>query len=624
MRFKFLNLHIENFMSFEEADISFEETGYTIVSGKNENPDDQAYSNGSGKSSIWEALSWVLTGSTIRGCRNVCNMYIPDNGALVSLQFLVDGKHYQLIRSKDHVQYKTNLQIFIDGENRSGKGIRESEAILSQILPDLSPSLIGSVIILGQGLPARLSARTPAGRKELLEELTKSDFMIEDIKQRLTARKENLNKQINEKQTTLAGLRGKQESLRAELDRLQAYLQEMEKTCPNDWEEIERSLVRENDELRHRLLDLKTQIDDTNCALTDVTSKYEYVLDQKSRDETQISNSFASKMQEAQQQFADSTAELAAAERTFIKFKNQPTVCPTCGRPLPPSTEINPISESDLKSLQDRVAETRSVLQVVEQERQAALCELATSVEQILSGLRQDKQSQQQKFQNLATERDNLQQRISANDSNIGILKIKLESYYKEIEAADTRCDSIKEELAKMQEETLYHNNEINDLNNRLAIITRMTTSASRDFRGFLLENILQYLCGVMQFYCKCIFDHTHIALVSNNTSLDIMYCDKLYEALSGGERQKIDLITQLALRQMLCKLMDFDSNILVLDEIFDAMDAVSCRRVIDFISSELSGVESIYIITHHTDLQIPCDHEICVIKDRTNISRIL
>lgn len=56
MNIKFKNLKLYNFFSFEEAEIDLTTSGYILVSGINNNQDDMAKSNGSGKSSIWEAI----------------------------------------------------------------------------------------------------------------------------------------------------------------------------------------------------------------------------------------------------------------------------------------------------------------------------------------------------------------------------------------------------------------------------------------------------------------------------------------------------------------------------------------------------------------------------------------
>ena len=172
MNIQFEQLYIENFMSFGTASVTFDNIGYTLVQGINQNDEDNSLSNGSGKSSLWEAISWVITGSTIRGNKDVTNLFGTD-GALVELTFTLDNHHYILRRTKDHSKLKSSLTINIDGEDKSGKGIRESEEILTTILPNLTSELLGSVILLGQGLPDKLSSKTPSGRKELLEKLSK-------------------------------------------------------------------------------------------------------------------------------------------------------------------------------------------------------------------------------------------------------------------------------------------------------------------------------------------------------------------------------------------------------------------------------------------------------------------
>ena len=193
MHITFKEIHIENFMSIGSANISLTDRGFTLVEGINNNKEDNARSNGSGKSSLFEALVWCLTGTTVRGNKNIVN-YNGTDGACVRLFFDVGSDAFELIRAKDHSKYKTNLHIIINGEDKSGKGIRDSEKLLSEYLPELTASLIGSVIVLGQGLPQKFSANTPSGRKEVLEKLCKSDFMIQDLKDRISNRKDFLNK----------------------------------------------------------------------------------------------------------------------------------------------------------------------------------------------------------------------------------------------------------------------------------------------------------------------------------------------------------------------------------------------------------------------------------------------
>ena len=226
----FEKIKIHNFLSFGDAELSFRNKGYVLVSGVNKNPKDGALSNGSGKSSIWSAISWALTGETIQGLSsNICNINFINDGCFVELTFRIDENEYRVIRYKDYNGKKgADLKIFINGEDRSGDGVRKSEALLGQYIPDMTSSLIGSVIILGQGLPHRFTNNTPSGRKEVLEKLSKSDFMIEDIKARIAKRSEELEtvKRTLEDDLLQANTQEKMytEELNKESDKLSDYL----------------------------------------------------------------------------------------------------------------------------------------------------------------------------------------------------------------------------------------------------------------------------------------------------------------------------------------------------------------------------------------------------------------
>ena len=73
----------------------------------------------------------------------------------------------------------------------------------------------------------------------------------------------------------------------------------------------------------------------------------------------------------------------------------------------------------------------------------------------------------------------------------------------------------------------------------------------------------------------------------------------------------------------MLCVYLNFSSNILVVDELFDNLDSVGCEKILNLISHKLNDIESIYIITHHADIPIPFDNIFTVTKGEDGISRI-
>ena len=180
MRIVFQRIKLHNFFSFTDAELELTDMGYTLVEGRNYCKLDNAYSNGSGKSSIFNGICFALTGETAQGVSSgVENIFADPEDCWVELTFKVDNDEFILRRFKTP---KPDMKIIINGEDRSGKGIRESSRLLADYIPDLTPTLINSIIILGQGLPNRFTNNFPARRKEVLETLTKSDFMIQSIK----------------------------------------------------------------------------------------------------------------------------------------------------------------------------------------------------------------------------------------------------------------------------------------------------------------------------------------------------------------------------------------------------------------------------------------------------------
>ncbi len=80
MILRFSNVRVHNFFCYSDAELSLKEMGYAIVSGKNSMDTDGAVSNGSGKSSIFNAICFALTGETAQGLsNNVENIYTDPN-----------------------------------------------------------------------------------------------------------------------------------------------------------------------------------------------------------------------------------------------------------------------------------------------------------------------------------------------------------------------------------------------------------------------------------------------------------------------------------------------------------------------------------------------------------------
>lgn len=623
MKIKFDKIKIHHFLSFGDAEITLHDMGITLVSGVNRCTLDNAISNGSGKSSIWNAIVFALTGETIKGITsNLANDKFND-GCYVDLTFYVNDDKYQVIRYKDDIKVGSDLKIFINDENKSGKGIRESRELLKQYLPDLTSQLIGSVIILGQGLPHKFSNNTPSGRKEVLEKLSKSDFMIDDIKARLSKRDDELKQKSRNIEDTLLANNTKinvyTDDLTKYKNKLSSYdnsidyeteitLKEKElQECIDESRELDEKSSKVLDDYDKLLQESQECLESKNEALDEA----KHLLEENSKEYRQLSQ--------------DLQLDIKNLERQIKDINNIKEFCPTCGQRLlnvtkPSSTHL----EEELKSKRESfdmyskdIDNLNKLYNSRVEEINNKYKEYRCSLDESLNKCKNDRQALNDKTKIVNDKKSNLSNEIST-------LKVKRDNYTKEYKELQLNIKTTSSLIEQLENDNVLLNSDKSSLDKHLQVIKDISTLVKRDFRGFLLTNVIDFINKKAKEYCQDVFNTDLFNMCLNGNNIDITYCNKAYENLSGGEAQKVDLILQFAIRDMLCRYLDFSSNILVLDEIFDNLDAKGSSNILNLISTKLTDVESIFIITHHTfDLAIPNDKEITIVKDEKGISSV-
>ena len=617
MNIKFRKITLNNFMSFENATIDFTcNSGYTIVSGVNNNPDDLAKSNGSGKSSLWESIVWCLTGETIRGTKQVSNKYTND-GALVELEFSIDNDLYKILRSKDNRQYGSNLKIYVNNEDKSGKGIRDGEKILSEILPDVTSDLLGSVIVLGQGLPQRFTNNTPSGRKEVLEKLSKSDFMIEDIKNKLSNRKTFLNNELRKCEDTILSLESKKSVLQNQINKDEEFI----KSQPFiDFDNEYTGYDIDISALKADLSYFEFHIKETETRYNDIYKSYNQLdLDFK---DFQLKNAteYSEKIDPIVKDRMQNQFKITQLKNEINKAKSIKDICPTCGQKLPDVHKIDTTDmEKEVLDLTTLNENLNNQVQALKKESCDKEDEFKLAQEETRNKIKNQLNLNIAEKEKFLKDKDDTIKELHKQELELENLK-NTEAKLKMIWGS---IDNNKKEIEQLSEQILYNSAEKDNLKLRIDIVSKMITISTRDFRGFLLSEVITYINNKAKEYSLDIFETDKIDFKLDGNNIDILYCDKQYENLSGGEKQKIDLIIQFSIRDMLSQFLNFNSNILILDEIFDNLDSTGCQKVIDLISNKLNTIQNIYVVTHHTDIQIPYDHELIITKDSSGISRL-
>lgn len=311
-------------------------------------------------------------------------------------------------------------------------------------------------------------------------------------------------------------------------------------------------------------------------------------------------------------------------ESRIKELESVTDICPTCGQKLPDVHKVDTHKDrEELQNLKESLA--------VKENNLSDLNEKAKHDKQkVLDTLNSDTQKLKCEYDNIKKllESETLQLDVCLTEiKNINLLVEKIrfnkETYEKQKESIDKSIADTEKSLSELSEKNLYYITEKDNILKHIDIVNKMTTIATRDFRGFLLSEAISYINNKAKEYSSIIFDNDKVNFELNGNNIDITYLDKEYESLSGGEKQKIDIIVQFAIRDMLSQFLNFSSNILVLDEIFDNLDSVGCQKLLDMISNKLNDIEGIYIITHHNDIDIPCDKELVIVKDEKGVSRL-
>jgi DNA repair exonuclease SbcCD ATPase subunit len=620
LNFKTIILH--NFGSYGHAETNLENKGICLVSGRNLYKKDNALSNGSGKSFLWSGICFALTGETISGLKsNLKNINAgEDSTSYVTVEFTSEKDSYIITR---HIAPKSDLKIIKNDIDISGKGIRESEKKLGEVLPDLTKDLIASTIIIGQGMPNKFSSFSPSGRKDLLEKLTKSDFMVEDIRQRVTTRLTELQKQVRDCEDNLLIHRTQNKTIENTLKVKEA---ELAKAIKPDFTAQLEELTQLITECRKQFEIASAGVAEKEKSHADVNAELLKLLETSNAEAAEEKEAYEAAFRAKVTERSQKEAEVKTLTRTITELKAVTDTCPTCGQKLPGAVKPDTTAqETALVQLNIEIEAINKKVSEINTKHWDYQLQIKTKYESTIEGLKLQ-------LRELATEKGNLQREVQALTARCTEYTEKYNKIIYDQENWDKYYARLQTEITSLQEEWSKNNSLIllleankQDIADHLAVVKKMETLTKRDFRGYLLENIIKYIDQVAKDYCDIVFKTRDLEVYLDGNALDISYCGKMFDNLSGGEKQRVDLILQFAIRNMLNAYLDTSSNILVLDEITDFLDKQSCKAVMTLIEKELTTIESVFVVSHHaTELELPIDSEIKVVKNEDGISEIL
>lgn len=647
MNIKFEELDIEGFRSIDRISLNLSDQGIVIVKGIN-NYEDLASSNGSGKSSVFEAIIYALFEETSSGDRDIENR-ILGQGCSVVLKFSIDGVSYKIIRQSK--KGKGTVVLYRNDEDISARNKSDTNKLIISIL-GINKAIFLDSIFLSQNAVTNLPSLSPTARKERLEILTNTDNAINNFKTLLKEKQIMYESKHVDCQLEINKINGKEESLQQQKDKLQAQINDIkiqieERNKLGNIEDLDKQIQEYNVEINtinNQIPELDNQIEMISKSINELKNEQKVYeekrvnKDQEVQNQRDKCNDLQKEITRVENIISYNNMDIDRINKEIEKIKNSDT-CPTCGRKYDNVNEehIQKVIEDknkEIKEFENKNIENNNYIKDLQLELDKEI-EVGKNLKkefENLNSLYNDKNEQvseqqtnlintnNQKTQ-LLNSIQNIQVQIDViNKQKDDILKIEIpnsKQYEDMVQDIDTQLNN----LNKLKEDK---NNELNELDNYINAIKHCIQLVTKDFRTFLLKNSLSYLNKILKDYSSQLFSNESdlIYISENDNKLDIMLGNATYESLSGGEKTRVNIALLLAQKSLANMIGNISCNIIILDEILGYCDALAENNVINLITKELESLETIYMISHK-EIPIGYDAELIVEKNANGLTHL-
>lgn len=609
----------ENFRSFKKFDFKIKE-GLWVVKGANKD-DSASDSNGSGKSTLFcDSIIWCLTGNTVNGLDSeddVVNLKAKKD-CLVEVTINNDNHVVKVIRTRKHTQFKNNLLLEVDGQSLSAHRIKDTQDRVNQIIK-ISPALLKSTIIMAGDISNRFSELTPKDRIALLESVR--DYKVwSDFREESKISLNQYISQIEDLKASNSNSEGQLTAISGFIEGLSKdYLEEKEKTFSEDEIHV---LENELNEL-NSLNDNKEEINRLSVELKEKNEEVAIVTNEHNKAVGALNSLYAER--------SNLKYEIQTAQNSIKQYSTLLTtdnVCPTCGQKVIMS------EEKKLELLRSLSTTKKSFLEAVEKEKLVAEKISSTSISEPdgLANLRNAITNISLKIQELSFKDNSVKDKIVSLNRNIKALKDNIASH-------SLRLESLINQISQYKQQALSIKTIIEE-NNKLLIELDQERNAYQFFydslgprgnlRPYLLRKDVAYLNNVLQYYTARLYSGCSIKLTIptiDSNKIDIIFENtnglvKSVSMLSKGERKRLDLCIQFAIYDLVRSTAMFDTNILILDEIFESLDVAGINHVVTMLEERSEVIPSIYVITHNPNAYGLIPRQILVSKNN-DISKV-
>ena len=547
---KFKYVRWKNFLSTgnQPIEIQLDKNPTTLIIGE----------NGAGKSTILDALCFGLFGKPFRMIqKNQMINAINQSSTIVEIEFSIGTVQYKVIRgikpNKFEI-YQNDKLINLEAN------VRDYQKILEQQILKLNYRSFTQVVILGSASWAPFMQLKARHRREVVEEIL--DIQIFSTMNLLLRNKiKTLLEDIN-------NIEHEHDLMQSKIGMQESHIMSMRENKDKIIQQ-KQTVIKENEsELLKRKAGEK-ELQDRNKELLNSMIGEDKVTEKKD------------KLKDIQFTLKDKYNR----ETKMITFFEENDECPTCEQEISKEFKIKKIQQNQesvnlldegLSKLTDEMSKVNTKLKDYKniaklvRENEVSLAQLNTSIKEL------------EKFNvKLQTEIDQYKT-DGVEDSDIEKLKV-----------LKSDIQHISEQRDKLKEDKVYH-----EAARSMLTDTGIKTKIIKQYLPIMNKLINKYLTS-MEFYVNFTLDENFEETIKSR------YRDEFtYASFSEGEKMRIDLALLFTWRAVAKMKNSTNTNLLILDEIFDSsLDGTGTDEFLKILNT-LSG-ENVFVISHKQDVLV-------------------